>query len=488
MSISQVTSLSPGLVGVYPSLIYISTNNTLAEVTTTGFLNHYADLNPGSLRDGDMALVVTKATPSAADADSGFLQVNYASGNWSLVQTNSPGSVTLPTIANHIATYTNTTGGLSEDPTTAISGGNIQAGLSGTAGTLASFPGTALKGSLVLQATANTGNTLTTITNAAMGQASTITIPDPGVASSTFVLSHGGTQHIATGNFEVDQGNLIAGSSGHQGSLISYPSTAANGTLIITAANAGGAFDATVTTSIRGQSTMYIIPDPGSVSCQFLLDNNATTQTIQSGNLAVGNGTLSATGSITTSTGNLVATAGTVTSGSTAGGVVGKITLFPTTAALGSLAIQAVANVGNTATIIQTAALGQATTYTIPDPANASSAIAATSGSITTGHLAQFSGTAGLLVDSGVATTAVQLQSQVKAVQTGNIGGAGAGPLTVTQAACTSSSIIVASVVSSANPCYIVAITAGTGDFAVTTNTDPGASLVINYVLYVATQ
>ena len=78
-------------------------------------------------------------------------------------------NVITPTIANHIATYTNTTGTLSEDPATAISGGNIQAGLSGTAGTLASFPATSAKGSFVLKAVANTGNTTTTLSNDAMG-------------------------------------------------------------------------------------------------------------------------------------------------------------------------------------------------------------------------------------------------------------------------------------------------------------------------------
>src|ERR1017187_2887173 len=95
----------------------------------------------------------------------------------------SSADVALPTIINHIATYTSVSGALGEDATTAINGGNIQAGLSGTAGTLASFPGTAAKGSLILAGVANTGNTNTTISNAAMGQASVISIPDPATAT-----------------------------------------------------------------------------------------------------------------------------------------------------------------------------------------------------------------------------------------------------------------------------------------------------------------
>src|SRR6185503_6783356 len=116
MPVLSITTLSPGLVGVYPRLIYIATNDTLASVTTAGYLNSYNAVNPGQMRDGDMALVVTKTSQSAVNVDTGFLQVNFSAGSWSLIQTNSPGSVTLPTIANHIATYTGTTGNLSEDP------------------------------------------------------------------------------------------------------------------------------------------------------------------------------------------------------------------------------------------------------------------------------------------------------------------------------------------------------------------------------------
>lgn len=66
--------------------------------------------------------------------------------------------------------------------------GNLIAGSSGNAGFLQSFPGSA-NGSLKIAAVANSGNTITTISNAAMGQASVISIPDPGAATSNFALS-----------------------------------------------------------------------------------------------------------------------------------------------------------------------------------------------------------------------------------------------------------------------------------------------------------
>lgn len=65
---------------------------------------------------------------------------------------------------------------------------NLDLGASGTAGTLDIFPSTASRGKIAVAAADNTGNTVTTITNAAMGQTCTITIPDPGASSGTFAL------------------------------------------------------------------------------------------------------------------------------------------------------------------------------------------------------------------------------------------------------------------------------------------------------------
>jgi hypothetical protein len=73
---------------------------------------------------------------------------------------------------------------------------NIDAGASGTAGSIDIFPTTASKGKIALAATANTNNDTLTITNAAYGQATTLTIPDVGGASASFVMT-AGTQTIA---------------------------------------------------------------------------------------------------------------------------------------------------------------------------------------------------------------------------------------------------------------------------------------------------
>jgi hypothetical protein len=302
-----------GQAGVFPAIVYLLTNDTLAQVTATGYLNGLVRSNL-PLSEADVALVTTKTSPNAASTQVGWFDVTKSGENWSLTATTQPGGVILPTIVNHIATYTNTAGTLSEDPATAISGGNIQAGLSGIAGHLASFPATAATGSLVLVAASNAGNTITQITNASQAAARVFTIPDGGQAASNFLLSDNATTQtintgslaLALGNFTVTAGNIVvtagnitatagsvsagttvtaatgitattgniiattgnveAGSSGHAGTLSSFPGTAANGSLIVAAVNAGGAFTTTISNGVMGQSTVYTMGDIGATT------------------------------------------------------------------------------------------------------------------------------------------------------------------------------------------------------------------------------
>jgi len=288
MTILDFNLETVGQAGQVPKFIYFNTNDTIAEVTTAGYLNKFVEQG-NQLNETDMAVVVTRTTPNSRAAQVAILEVSFSGGNWSFVPTGSPGSVVLPTIASHIATYTNTTGTLSEDAATAINGGNIQAGLSGTAGYLASFPATAARGSLRLVGAVSVGNTVTQITNASQAAARVYTIPDGGQSASSFLLTDSGTtQTIATGNLALSAGsftasgaitstagNITSGSSGDAGTFISFPATAANGTLIVAAANAGGAFNTTVSNGTMGQSSVISIPDPGAATANFLLDTGA---------------------------------------------------------------------------------------------------------------------------------------------------------------------------------------------------------------------
>lgn len=274
MPILNIESSQTGEAGVLPSYATILTNDTEATVLTAGYLNQ-AVQNGASFQLPCIAKIATKASASA-DYQVGWYQVTHVGANWSVVPAGSPGDVTLPTIANHIATYTNTTGNLSEDAATAINGGNIQAGLSGTAGYFASFPATAARGSLRFVAANSAGDTVTQVTNASMAAARVFTIPDGGQAASNFLISDSATnQTISTGGLIVSAGNVQSGSSGDAGTFISYPATAANGTLILAAANAGGAFNTTISNGTMGQSTVVSIPDPGAATANFLLDAGA---------------------------------------------------------------------------------------------------------------------------------------------------------------------------------------------------------------------
>lgn len=85
-----------------------------------------------------------------------------------------------------------------------VSGGGVITGASGTAGSVKIYPATASKGDLKITCSNQTGNTEVVVNAAAMGQATTLTVRDPGGASATFVDTAGGqsiagTTTLATG-------------------------------------------------------------------------------------------------------------------------------------------------------------------------------------------------------------------------------------------------------------------------------------------------
>lgn len=66
---------------------------------------------------------------------------------------------------------------------------------------------------------------------------------------------------VFSGALSSTAGNITSGSSGDAGTFVSFPATAANGTFIIQAVNAGGAFNTTIASGTMGQSTVYTVPD-----------------------------------------------------------------------------------------------------------------------------------------------------------------------------------------------------------------------------------
>jgi hypothetical protein len=148
---------------------------------------------------------------------------------------------------------------------------------SGVAGGLTIYPGTASKGSLQLLAVNNTGNTATIISNAAMGQASTISIPDPGASTDTFALL--GTANVFTATNQVNTLNI--GASGTVGSLNLFSTTASKGKWNFAPVDNTGNTTMTLTNAAQGGAYTYTIPNAGA-SASFLMSQG--TQTIVGAN------------------------------------------------------------------------------------------------------------------------------------------------------------------------------------------------------------
>ncbi len=97
MAILNVTFGAPGTSGQEPSLVFIQTNNTLAQVTTAGFLNGLVRENI-PLSTNMIACVTTKTTPNAIESATGWFDISQSAGVWSLSASNS----TNPLASAHI--------------------------------------------------------------------------------------------------------------------------------------------------------------------------------------------------------------------------------------------------------------------------------------------------------------------------------------------------------------------------------------------------
>ncbi len=92
----------------------------------------------------------------------------------------------------------------------------------------------------------------------------------PATTASTF-----GQALTVAGALASTSGNITSGSSTDAGTFISFPASAANGTFIFSALDAGGAFDTTLRNSAMGQSSVISIPDPGASTANVLLSTGA---------------------------------------------------------------------------------------------------------------------------------------------------------------------------------------------------------------------
>jgi hypothetical protein len=83
-------------------------------------------------------------------------------------------------------------------------------------------------------------------------------------------------------------------------------------------------------------------------------------------------------------------------------------------------------------------------------------------------------------------TTIANVFSSLITTQSINIGGSGAGPISVTVTGLTSSGFVTATLISSSNPVTILSIAPTTNAFNITFSGDPGASAIIVYQAFTA--
>lgn len=152
----------------------------------------------------------------------------------------------------------------------------------------------------------------------------------------------------SAGAIQSTTGNITSGSSGDAGNFISFPATAANGTFIFEALNAGGAFNTTLRNSAMGQASVISLPDPGVATANVLLNNSATTQTIATGNITMTAGLL-----IQSAVNGLTALAGGAQAGTALTRQINRVTTVVTAA--DSVQLPA-ATAGKVVTVINAAA------------------------------------------------------------------------------------------------------------------------------------
>jgi hypothetical protein len=273
----RITAGLPGQNGVTPRRVQIVTTDSLSQVTTAGYLTE-GKLLPYTIFPTDIIDMIYSLNEATGVGTYGQFLPTITAGVITLTQYLSPGDVTLPVISGHIAVFDGTTGKVGDDAATAINGGNIQAGLSGTAGFLASFPATASKGSFRVVATANSGDTVTTLTNAAMGQATVVTIPDPAAATATIPLKAGPfvggnlVKCSGTAGLLVDGGFSLLGST-----TATWAGGGTSHTFVALEVSATSTVVATILASTNDVSITKVVPGAGDIAVTFSADPGADT-------------------------------------------------------------------------------------------------------------------------------------------------------------------------------------------------------------------
>lgn len=306
MSVIQFPTPIPATNGVFPNIKSALFTDNLATVTTAGYLASSAQDAALPLSNSDVVMALYSYNTNTSSGTFGIFTVSIstATGQITLTAWANPGDAVLPTTANYLAHFTNTTGTISSAAGNVIQPGSIAAGLAagGTAGTFSSFSATGSKGALILAGVANTGNTNTTISNVAMGQASVVSIPDPANALGRFMVGATATPFVS-GNFPAASGTggLFVDSGAAPGSFANL--TAANtfsgaGQIILAKANGTEAANVVTASGNAGVITTSALTTAGGATYVITWTNTKITATSVVG-LTIQGGSNNATNNIT---------------------------------------------------------------------------------------------------------------------------------------------------------------------------------------------
>lgn len=195
MSILSVKVDKSGISGVSPKIVYIDTDDSIAEVVTSGYLSAVQQKHNMVFLDSDIALVVTKES-SSSRVQSDWYSLTNTGGIWKLDQSPPTGSVILPTTINHIATYDDSEGVLTQDPLLVLTENSIQAEGDVIAGDSSGIPGffeiftpTSSLGTFNLSAFPNSGDFNVSISNNPHAQNTQYNISDAGVTNASFLTT-----------------------------------------------------------------------------------------------------------------------------------------------------------------------------------------------------------------------------------------------------------------------------------------------------------
>ena len=161
----------------------------------------------------------------------------------------------------------------------AVAGGvgitNLDVGASGTAGTIDVFPATESKGKLTIAVGDQTGDTTVSLSVLAMGQATTVAIPDPGAAAGYVVMT---SAALALSEADVLQG-ATAGTQ-VAGKAVVADANVNTGVVKATALHIGTSGSETQVTSTAAELNILDGVTATTSEVNFAADASAQTETI----------------------------------------------------------------------------------------------------------------------------------------------------------------------------------------------------------------